>query len=234
MNSTVRVYEWPARSVRVIIAGDLAFSDGREALREVRREWERLCAINPRLHDGRVLHVESFDAVRGEIVCRRTTYKTFVAGHAAGVRVEALGVTGICVRNGAGGEEVLVGRRGENVRIYAGLWETAPRGAVEPPTAGDVMSFDDLAGCLVREGIEELGADVVPRACVGLVRDAAASSLDVCVRCEGGSAGDGGNWEYASRRWMRMDVLRAWARGRPPAGLEGQTLSPPCEAWFRA
>lgn len=208
--------------------------DSREVGREIRREWERLCAINPRLHNGPVLHVESFDAVRGEIVCRRTTYKAFVAGHVAGVRVEALGVTGMCVRSGPGGDELLVGRRGENVRIYAGLWETAPRGAVEPPTSGDVMSFDDLAACLVREGIEELGADVVPRACVGLVRDAAASSLDVCVRCGGGLAGVGGNWEYASRRWMRVDELKAWACGRTPEGLEGQALSPPCEAWFRA
>ncbi len=227
MTSTARVYEWPARSVRVVIRGDLVVPTG-EA---VEREWDRLCAINPRLHDGAVLHVESFDAGLGEIICQRTTYKVFVAGHAAGVRVEALGVTGICVRKGPEGDEMLVGRRGENVRIYAGLWETAPRGAVEAP-AGGAMSFDDLSACLVREGREELGAEVTPISCVGLVRDAVASSLDVCLRCDGVSAIGGGNWEYASRRWAGEGALRAWAKGRPPRGLEGERLSPPCAAWF--
>lgn len=228
MSTTATVYAWPARSVRVVIAGDFAAC----ADPAVEREWDRLRALNPRLHDGAVLHVESFDVGLGEIVCRRTTYKAFVAGPAAGVRVEALGVTGICVRSGPDGDEVLVGRRGANVRIYAGLWETAPRGAVEPPP-GDVMSFGDLAACLVREGLEELGAEVTPRACVGLVRDAMASSLDVCLRCDCTSSGDSGNWEYASRRWLRADALRAWALGNPPSGLDGERLSPPCEAWFR-
>jgi len=227
VNTKVRVYDWTARSVHVAIAGDLALL----ADPAVDREWDRLCAVNPMLHDGKVLHVESFDAGHGEIVCRRTTYKAFVAGPAAGVRVEALGVTGICVRSGPDGTEVLVGRRSKNVRIYAGLWETAPRGAVEL-LANDVMSFDDLAACLVREGREEIGAEVTPIACVGLVRDALASSLDVCLRCDCVSAGDVGNWEYASRRWLSADALRAWAWGRPPSGLEGETLSPPCEAWF--
>ena len=201
MSSTVRVYDWAARSVRVVIAGDLAVP----ACGAIDREWDRLCALNPRLHDGRVLHVESFDATIGEIVCRRTTYKAFVAGPAAGLRVQTLGVTGLCVRSGVGGDEVLMGRRGEHVRIYGGLWETAPRGAVEPPALGDVMTFEDLSACLVREAREELGTSVTVQHGVGLVSDAAASSLDVCLRCDGVSAIEGGNWEYASRRWVGAD-----------------------------
>lgn len=222
---TARVVAWPAHGVRIRL--EPARDDGPAGLQE---EWARRCDENPRLHDGPVLAVESVDAQRGEIVGRRSTYRRFVAGPAAGAPITALGMTGVCVRRGVGGLEVLMGRRGEGVRIYAGLWETAPRGAVEPGAA-DELGLRDLAACLAEEGREELGAGVRVEAwsVLALVEDAAASSVDVCLLCEVEDEGGAASWEYAARRWTPVSELIAWARGAAPAGAAGG-LSPPCAA----
>ena len=224
---TARVVAWPVAGVRVLVAPTATDARGAAALE---REWARRCAENPRLHDGPVLAVESVDAARGEIVGRRSTYMRFVAGPALGAPITALGVSGVCVRRGSAGLEVLMGRRGAGVRIYAGMWETAPRGAVEPGAKGE-LGLGDLAACLAEEGREELGAGVRVEAwsVLALVKDAAAASVDVCLLCEVEDRGGAGSWEYADRRWTPLAELVAWARGARPAGAEGE-LSPPCAA----
>ncbi len=230
MSGPIAVFGPPKGSVRVLIDGDLAAS----LSVDVEREWSRRCAINPKLHDGPVLHVDRFDPVSGVIVCRRTSYKAFVAGHVAGLKVESLGITGLCVRPGRAGEEVLLGRRSDRVRIYAGMWESAPRGAVEVPPEVRELDAVRLASCLAVEAREELGASVRVTGCVGFVRDADASSLDVCLRCELDGEPTGGNWEYRDRAWLASGEVARWARGFPPEGFRGQMLSPPCAAWFAA
>lgn len=170
----------------------------------------------------------------GKITCLRSTYKIFVAGPIVGTRVRTLGVTGICVRQGPTGEEVLVGRRGENVRIYGGMWETAPRGSVEAPAGVTEMGLERIAACLARESHEELGAPLKVSACIGVVHDRNASSVDICLRCELGERVGEGSWEYSATSWMNVDVLKRWAHREIPPGREGQTLSPPCAAWFRS
>lgn len=230
MSGPIAVFGPPSGSVRVLIEGDLTAS----LSGDVEREWSRRCALNPKLHDGPVLHVDRFDPVSGMIVCRRTSYKVFVAGHVAGLKVESLGITGLCLRPGRAGEEVLLGRRSDRVRIYAGMWESAPRGAVEAPPEVRELDAARLASCLAVEAREELGASVRVAGCVGFVRDADASSLDVCVRCELDGEPTGGNWEYRDRAWFACREVSRWARGVHPEGFTDQALSPPCAAWFAA
>lgn len=220
---TARVVAWPSAGVRIRVRPAEA---GRPAGLE--GEWARRCGENPRLHDGPVLAVESVDAARGEIVGRRSTYMRFVAGPALGAPITALGVSGVCVRRGAAEPQVLMGRRGAGVRIYAGMWETAPRGAVEPG-ASDELGLADLAACLAEEGREELGVRVEAWSVLAMVEDAAASSVDLCLLCEVEDRGGAGSWEYAQRRWAPAAELTAWARGARPAWAEGE-LSPPCAA----
>ena len=189
-------------------------------------EWRRRCALNPNLHDGPL--VEVLHAGPGGIDARRTTYRRFVAGPAVGRPVLALGVTGVCIHE----DRVLLGRRAAGVRIYGGLWETAPRGGVEPGPGGELTGAD-LAACLGAEGREELGPTfrVVSSSFLAAVRDDEAGSLDLCFRL--GLAGDPSGpaaWEYGERRWAPLTEVAAWARGGPaPAGVEG-VLSPPAAA----
>lgn len=230
MSEAVTVFGPPVGSVRVLIEGELAIPDSDA----VEREWAARRARNPKLHDGPVLHVQRLEVSRGEIVCLRTTYKAFMVGHLAGLKIESLGITGMCVRADDPSGAVLLGRRSENVRIYAGLWETAPRGAVEAPTEATALDSSDLSACLATEGREELGVSIRVGACVGIVRDAIASSLDLCFRCELDGDAARGNWEYQDRVWLTPREIADWARGNPPPRFAGQLLSPPCAAWFRS
>lgn len=201
----------------------------------VDRQWARMVQANPRLHDGEVIAVAGADPASGLIECHRSSYKLFVAGAAAGVVVRSLGVTGVCVRRKNGVEEALIGRRGDSVRVYGGLWETAPRGGAEA-RGRSALNGVELAGCVLAEAEEELGAgiSITPRRWLAIVRDPVASSVDLCLLCgaecdDDRAAETPGNWEYSARRWIPVDELRAWARaGTPPAGLAGERLSPPC------
>jgi hypothetical protein len=192
-------------------------------------EWRRRCAANPNLHDGPLVEVLAVEP--GRIAARRTTYRRFVAGPAVGRPVLALGVTGVCVRGG----EVLLGRRGPGVRIYGGLWETAPRGGVEPGPGGS-LSEGELTACLEAEGREELGPSFRALAwrALAAVRDGPAGSLDLCFLVElAGDPGGPAAWEYDDRRWVRTGEVAGWAQGGPPPeGLAG-ALSPPAEALAR-
>jgi hypothetical protein len=222
----IEVRRWASSCVRVEITGDLTTPDADI----LDRKWDRCCALNPRLHDGPVLHVDAFDPGTGVVTCRRSSYRAFVAGHAVGVRVRSLGVTGVCLD----ADRVLLGRRSANVRIYAGQWETAPRGGVAPPPNAASLTQDDLAATLRTEAREELGLDLASRRPVAAVLDPLASSLDVVIECVIGPASGAPNWEYAERRWLTLDAARAWARGTPPPDLAGQRLSPPAAAWLRS
>jgi hypothetical protein len=223
-SASIEVQRWTSTGVRVEITGDLDLPDAAA----LDREWDRQRAANPRLHDGPVLHVDDADPARGVVSCRRSSYRAFVAGHAVGVRVRSLGVTGVCLD----GSLVLLGRRAANVRIYAGLWETAPRGGVAPPANAATLTFDDLAACLRAEGREELGLDVTPSRVVAAVVDPEASSLDLVIECAVGPGAADPNWEYSARRWLPLGVAREWARDTPPPDLVGESLSPPAAAWL--
>lgn len=140
------------------------------------RVWERLCAANPRLHDGPLLTIAT--VAPGVVRCRRDTYRAFVVDEHVrdeGARV-ALGVTGVVVHAG----RVLFGRRSAQVRRYAGMWETAPRGAVTPDPSEPISPA--MLERQLREELEEetgLARDSVHVRAIAMVRDTEARSVDV-------------------------------------------------------
>ncbi|MEZ6234571.1 MAG: NUDIX domain-containing protein [Phycisphaerales bacterium] len=201
--------------------------DARRRLDEV---WEREAARNPRLFDGPILSCVDADAARGRLSCRRASYRELIAHPIVDTGVLQTSVTGVLSAVGADGRErVLLARRGPQTRVYAGHWELAPSGGLDPPTPADshadaVLTGDDAWRQLLVEIEEELDLDVGalengtgPEApdptC--LCMDHVARSIDIVfpVRLEGDAAqraldGEGGaNWEYTEARWIPMDEL---------------------------
>ncbi len=209
--------------------------------------WARLRAANPRLHDGPILGVRRFDAAAARLVCEPERYRRFAVGAELPLGVEAVGVSGLITRSGRTADddpEVLLACRGAGVRIYAGLWESAPRGGVPPPDGlleppgPRELSLADFARALADEADEELGAASDARlpmpalTPVAIVRDAGARSLDVVLagHLTGRAAGAwievaGRGWEYAAIAWTPIPELPR----RPDL-----PLSPPCEALMLA
>ncbi len=222
----ITVTPWPqtpATRIGVARGKPPAASRAAEAL------WRKMCAANPRLHDGPILAVNSVDLASARIECRRESYKRFVTARVVGEPIEAMGVTGIIIRARAGRDEVLIGKRSANVRIYGGLWETAPRGTIEPPRrSGSItLSVQELYEPLHREADEELRnlGIVLPMNLACIVRDPVASSLDLCyscVWCERYDKTSDRSWEYDQLRWVPTRTL-----------LRRKHLSPPTRALWR-
>jgi|CXWL01.1.fsa_nt_gi hypothetical protein len=221
--SEIRVEAWGVKRVRARIAPGVPFACSPAE----HEEWERLCHENDRLHDGAILAVTAFLPDVGEIQCVRSSYKEFVTAPALGRSVQSLGASGIVSRGGSHTREYLIGRRGSSVRLYPGLWETAPRGTVDGADA-QTLSLLDLANQLRREAREELAWDMNPEsiAPVAIVHDETSRSVDVCIACRVQGAPDSfaSTWEYPEARWVRWEEL---ARG-------AYSLSPPCEALVSA
>ena len=199
-------------------------------------EWKRIELENPRVYDGGIALVSSVEEDQ-TIRCVRGSYKGFVTAPAAGIRAEALGVTGVLRHRRSDGKFVtLMGKRGRETRIYGGMWETAPRGTVPPPLLGVQLTARMLEEQLRAEMKEEVGYEIpsthmTPYA---VVRDPLARSLDVVyvagIDARGfeaieAAARRGGNWEYDALRWVDFE-----ADG--PRMLE--ELSPPTAALLRA
>jgi len=205
------------------------------------RVWDQMRRENPRLYDGPVLLADR-EAVRAErLVCRRGGYKVLAAAAKLGLYVRALGVQGVVLAKDADAEEcILLGRRGSETRIYAGMWENAPSGTVEPPrTGGSFVDAADFSGALRAEGLEELGVDLtrVRERWIALLDDAQACSVDVVLRLDLPEpidprktvcrVDDTNAWEYLDTAWVPTSRLKDWmSRSR-------DAISPPTIALFR-
>lgn len=231
----------PALPLRVTIASTLTPPSYTE---EEESRWAALCASNPRVHDGAILSVSGVEQSISKIACRRDRYKRLALQQtpvAPPHGVWLLGVKGwIIGRDKAGGEHLLIARRGDQTRIYAGLWESAPAGGVDPPREGVTeLSVTDLAETLAIEAEEELGLTIDTRRAtvVGVCRDFVAGSDDVFVgveldgvidprrtpSCQHGRCG----WEYSDTAWLSLaDAAGFDARPRTP-------MVPPTRAMLR-
>lgn len=156
---------------------------------DVESRWNTARLLNPRLRDGPVLSVGAIDAAAGTIGVCRSTYKELVAQDGTldlGVRM--LGVKGLIVgRDRAGTEHVLIARRGNETRVYGGMWEIAPAGGVSaPPGTVSELGVAALQSTLADEAREELGLelDVSAARPIAIVRDDVARSVDVIVRLD--------------------------------------------------
>ncbi len=170
--------------------------------------WGELCSTNTRLHDGRILSVDAFDASSGVFDASPAPYKhlaaqgyTLNAGPRAGATVpdlgvRLLGVKALITAAGRDGQDhALILRRSPEVRVYGNMWEVGPGGGVELPPAlaatvaaspgSCELTWTDLLAALWREAMEELAVDLAIHCHTpllhGVYADQVAKSFDVVV-----------------------------------------------------
>lgn len=204
----------------------------------VGREWAKLCAANPGLFDGTLLAVRSFDAGSGQVLAKRERYQRLAVQPVVQTGVRLLAVTAIMVHGEGNDARVLLGRRGERVRTYPGMWELGPSGGVDsPPLSVHRLDAEHLRTYLADEIAEELGIpaqDALGPALdtarpVALARDHAARSDDVCFVVHPARLPDSlqPNWEYSEVRWMTLKAAAALSAAQPEA------IIPPTRALLR-
>lgn len=182
---------------------------------QVAHAWGRMCGQNPRLYDGPVLSVVTFDPDRNELTCRRDSYQRLAVQPSIATGVRQLSVTGVLTARDASGRRwVLLGRRGESTRIFPGMWEIGPSGGLPPPALNvESLGEVDLLRHLSDEVVEEVGLDVTSGRVAALVRDHGAHSDDVVIECDLGSfeqacdLAQPANWEYSETMWLPVDSV---------------------------
>lgn len=203
--------------------------------------WARLCAANPRLHDGPILRVDPTELLAGRLIARRDGYKSLAtAAHLpAELRndIWALGIQALVTAPDTAGRPcVLLARRASTTRIYGGLWENAPSGTVAPPPRSSVATTigpAELLAALRQEAQEELGlnmSDCSPKFLVWL-HDPTARTIDLILDCPLPATTllpchAATNWEYLDAAWVPITELAPWFIANPHA------LSPPTAALF--
>ena len=159
-------------------------------------QWTKMCAANPALFDGPILHV----IAAGRSGCGGAMLQVAATSfrfHACGdVGVRPLGAKGICRR----GDRVLLGKRGKDVHVYGGMWEFAPAGMVEPGR--------DPAEVVAAELGEETGLTVAaPPVAIALFLDEEARTWEVVHEITVDGELKPGGWEYADLQWCGADAL---------------------------
>lgn len=140
----------PARLITLRRPPQISQVEGRfvprgASLDDIDAAWRRVCARTPRAFDGPMLHVTgtSRNGHGGVVIhCMESSYRFYAAaqeGVPTGMR--PLGVKGICR---AADGRVLMARRGMGVLQYAGEWEFAPGGCMEPGVGAAEMVLREL------------------------------------------------------------------------------------------
>ncbi len=193
--------------------------DAPGASAEVEREWGKIVSSNPRVYNGPHLSVVSIDFDEATIHCRRDTFQRLIVQPRVRTGMRLLAVSAVVVaRDAEGREHVLLGRRGEGVRIYPGMWEFGPAGGVTPPHASvRRLSMEDLRRNLMEEMEEEIGVTFPVGEAIAIVRDPVAFSDDIVFRCDAGdlgvarrAMGEPRNWEYPETRWVAVEEIGAF------------------------
>jgi hypothetical protein len=214
----------------------LSPQDAPAATAEVEREWRKIVSANPRVYNGPHLSVVSIDFDEATIHCRRDTFQRLIVQPRVRTGMRLLAVSALVVaRDAEGREHVLLGRRGEGVRVYPGMWEFGPAGGVTPPHASvRTLSEDDLRRNLMEEMEEEIGVAFPVGEVIAIVRDAMAFSDDVVFRCDAGdlesarrAMGEPSNWEYSETRWVAVEELGAFV------AAHGEQMILPTRAMIR-
>ena len=185
----------------------------------VERAWAQLCTANPRLFDGPILSLVSFDAQAAEVVGVRESYKRLSVQDHVPTGVTLVAVNGVVTaRDRDGREHVLLGRRSPGTRMYGGQWELAPAGGLDPPSAGGAeLSPADLEKQLARELVEETGIaePLSELAAVAYYKDDRARSFNIVVRArllaaiESLRSGER-EWDCDDTLWLPIDRVPAY------------------------
>jgi len=198
------------------------------------KAWRGLCDANQRLHDGPIWAVSEATAAR--IAVRKGRYRELaVQDHPAigDMGVRQLGVKGVSVAMGAGGEPcILIARRGWRVRTYANMWETAPAGGVG---AHEPLSEAAASHALAEEARQELGINADPTIAslrfVAVLHDATARSVELVATLPWPGPIDPHwslpaereeAWEYSAARWLPLSEVPTFL-----AATSAGELTPP-------
>ncbi len=200
-------YSQAGRELDLVFTRDQSASHCQRERADAR--WAALCARNPRLFDGAISAVTSFDPASLRFTWRASTYKQLAVQDEVDTGTWQLSVTTLLVAGAGDALRVLLGRRSRGVHTYPGLWEFGASGGVDPP-AGDIdraYLLDETR----REMREEIGLEhsMAGARIVGVFRDAQVHSYDVLVRMavdqEPGLAKD--DWEYDEAMWVATSEL---------------------------
>jgi len=181
-----------------------------------------MVAANPRLYDGPVLSVDSFDPGTGRIAAHEDTYLRLAVQPEVDTGVVALAVGGVLTAPDASGREhVLMIRRHEQTRLYPGMWEVGPAGGIDPVEGVRSLGFGEMQAELARELEEEAGLrEPLDGARVVLIyRDNLARTIDVVVRVTFRTtverlleAAGETHWDASEARWVPVSELDAFTR----------------------
>lgn len=124
----------------LVMESDRPFVPQQISLREVDQRWAEFYSTRPQAFDGRVSHVLGVHRNGhggASIHLADCAYRFYaVQSPDLDLGVRPLGVKAIIQR----GSKVLMGKRADWVKSYAGLWECAPGGGVPPCSKpGDVI-----------------------------------------------------------------------------------------------
>lgn len=188
------------------------------------REWQSLCAANPRLYSGPILASLALDPDRAELTCRRDTYQRLAIQPRVPTGVRLCATTAILIaHDSVATPHALLGLRHASTRIYGNMWELGPSGGIDPPHESiRELLPDDLLRSLADEVSEESGITLpsdTTASFLGLLRDRAAHSDDLVFVLNLGPLqpllARRGNWEYADSRWLPLASLFEFARTHP-------------------
>jgi hypothetical protein len=194
---------------------------------EIESHWRTMCAASARLHDGRIVRVLACEPPTLRVAF--DTYKRFAVGATVPTGVLALGISGVVTRRRNGRDEILLGRRSRETRIYGDLWETAPRGGVDASPTATELTLADIIRQFHEELHEETGiaATSTPTP-IAVVLDEFARTYDVVLRVDvpANTEAEPAEWEYTQTAWKTL-----------PEARETDTLSPPTRSlidWLAA
>jgi hypothetical protein len=194
---------------------------------QIESHWRSMLAASPRLHDGRIVRVLACEPPTLRVAF--DTYKRFAVGAVVPTGVLALGISGVVTRRRNDRDEILLGRRSPQTRIYGDLCETAPRGGVDASPTATELTLSDIIRQFHEELHEETGivATATPRP-IAVVLDEFARTYDVILRVEVPADTEAAprEWEYTQTAWKTL-----------PEARETDTLSPPTRSlidWLAA
>jgi hypothetical protein len=206
---------WPITQLHLETAS--APADEASLAEQVESHWHTMRAASPRLHDGRIVRVLACELPTLRVAF--DTYKRFAVGATVQTGVLALGISGVVTRRRNGRDEILLGRRSPQTRIYGDLWETAPRGGVDASPTSTELTLADIVRQFNEELQEETGivATATPTP-IAVVLDEFARTYDVVLRIEVPADAPAAprEWEYTQTAWMAL-----------PEARETDALSPP-------
>lgn len=196
--------------------------------------WRRMCAANPKLHDGPIWSASRVSATHIAVTPDRYKRLAVQADPSVGdLGVRLIGAKGLTSRSDGC---TLIARRGPHTRIYSGFWEIAPAGGVD---ANAPLTLASVAKSLVQEAAEELDSDIRASAKriypLMLVEDDFARSVDIVAmvhwpdarhRQDASIAAARPTWEYNDVEWLTPAGISEWGRHRP------YDLTPPTRAVF--